>query len=186
MPGALQIRAQLHSGSSSGSPSASKTTVWSLQRQGSKPAEESLTCRKLSSSQHFFGVSEAVFNMQVVRQCSACASRTHLLNQSDISLLRADRNIIRRGAARISLRRYVTTYISIFVQLKHCKLTNADSYYYLPAVRRESCSVAASILRDGETPSRQDIWAVGLMTSLSHRWVHFFCGRWEKKIQATN
>lgn len=45
--------------------------------------------------------------MQVVRQCSACASRTHLLNQSDISLLRADRSILSRGAACINFRRYV-------------------------------------------------------------------------------
>lgn len=42
--------------------------------------------------------------MQVVRQCSACASRTHLLNQSDISLLRADRSILSRGAACINFR----------------------------------------------------------------------------------
>lgn len=67
-------------------------------------------------------------------------------------------------------------------------LTNTDDYYryYLPVVRRESCSVEASIFGDGETPPRQDIGAVGQMTSLSRRWAIFFSvedGRKEPKQQ---
>lgn len=52
-------------------------------------------------------VLQLIFNMQAVRQCSVCAGRAHLRNQMDISLLRTNKTVLRRGAACIRFRRYV-------------------------------------------------------------------------------
>lgn len=116
-------------------------------------ARQSLISSKIRSSYILNFSSESVFSMQVVRQCSTCARRTPFLNQSDISLLRADRKILCRGAACIDLRRYVmhsqqcwrfgllkqVTCMCILIKLEHCKLKNTDDYHYLPVARRKSC-----------------------------------------------
>lgn len=51
--------------------------------------------------------------MQVVRQCSACASRAaqgFLQNHTDISLLRTSNSVLRGGAACIRIRRLVMNF----------------------------------------------------------------------------